>query len=80
MPTALRILGYRFFFYSLETGEPPHVHVEQAEKVAKYWLEPVELAGSDGFRAHELNRLRLLVIEHRTTLREAWYGHFGRQG
>ena len=54
MPTVLRIGLYRFFFYSNENNEPPHIHVEDAEKVAKYWLEPVELASSRGFRSHEL--------------------------
>jgi hypothetical protein len=44
MPTVLRIMGYRFFFYSLEGHEPPHIHVERDEKLAKYWLDPVELA------------------------------------
>lgn len=30
MPTIFRIDGYRFFFYSGEGNEPPHVHVEFA--------------------------------------------------
>ncbi|MBI4007657.1 MAG: DUF4160 domain-containing protein, partial [Planctomycetes bacterium] len=46
MPTILRIKGYRFFFFSLEGREPPHIHVEHAGKYAKFWLEPVELARS----------------------------------
>lgn len=29
------------------------------------------------FRSHELNRLRLLVIEHRVAFLEAWHAHFG---
>jgi hypothetical protein len=78
MPTILRIASYRFFFYSLENNEPPHVHVEAGENVAKYWLNPVELAMNDGFRSHELTKLRLLVIEHRIKLAEAWDAHFGR--
>jgi hypothetical protein len=78
MPTVLRISGYRFFFYSLEGSEPPHIHVEQAENVAKFWLQPVRLAESRGFRIHELNRLRLLVIEHRLSFLEAWNAYFGR--
>src|SRR5690606_5154622 len=28
MPTVLRSGSYRFFFYSLENDEPPHIHVE----------------------------------------------------
>jgi len=78
MPTALRVSGFRFFFYSLEGAEPPHVHVEHGDKIAKFRLEPVSLAESRGFRSHELTRLRLLVIEHRATLLEAWNAHFGR--
>ena len=79
MPTALRISGYRFFFYSLEGTEPPHIHVEQADNVAKFWLNPINLAESHGFRAHELNRLRALVIEYHASFMEAWNAHFGRQ-
>jgi len=62
MPTLLRQDGLRFFFYSLEKGEPPHVDVEQAERLAKFWLDPVALASAHGFRSVELKRLRLLVI------------------
>jgi hypothetical protein len=40
MPTVLRVGGYRFFFYSREGKEPAHVHVEQAERYAKFWLNP----------------------------------------
>lgn len=77
MPTILLSGGYRFFFYSLEGSEPPHVHVERAEDVAKFWIAPVELAESHGFRSNELKRLRSLVIEHRETFLEAWNAHFG---
>lgn len=78
MPTILPIGGYRFFFYSLEQGEPPHVHVAYSGKVAKFWLNPVELASSDGFRAHELGEMRRLVIEHRAEFLWRWHEHFGR--
>jgi len=45
MPTVLRHLGFRVFFYSREGTEPMHIHVEKGDNVAKFWLEPVELAG-----------------------------------
>ena len=80
MPTVLRVEGFRFFFYSLEGSEPPHVHVEHGDRTAKFWLDPVRLARSDGFRGHELNRLRLLVIERRSVFLEAWNEHFHRPG
>lgn len=78
MPTVLRISGLRFFFYSLEGAEPPHVHVEQGASVAKFWLDPVSLASSNGFRSHQLTRLGALVIEHRLTFLETWNAHFRR--
>ena len=76
MPTVLRSGGARFFFYSLEGTEPPHVHVERGDATAKFWLDPVEVVSHRGFGRHELNRLRLLVLEHRLVLQEAWHGHF----
>lgn len=68
MPTILLTQGFRFFFFSGEGSEPPHIHIEHGDKVAKYWLNPVELSGSQGFRSHELTKIRALVIEHRTLL------------
>ena len=50
MPTVLRLDGYRFYFYSREPGEPPHIHVEWGDSLAKYWLEPVELAHRNDLR------------------------------
>ena len=76
MPTLLRIGGLRFFFYSNESNEPPHIHIEQADNVAKYWLEPVELANSYGFSAKEINNIRKLVIDNQTQFKQAWHEYF----
>lgn len=76
MPTVLRLGPYRFFFYSRENDEPPHIHVELGDRVAKYWLEPVEVASSSRFRSHELTTLRMLVIEHRSRFLDAWHEYF----
>jgi hypothetical protein len=72
MPTVRRVGKARFFFYSNEGAEPPHIHVEQAGAVAKFWLEPVSLASSSRFRGHELRSLERLVAEHRDEFLEAW--------
>jgi hypothetical protein len=79
MPTVLRVDGFRFYFYSLEGDEPPHVHIEfeYGDRLAKYWLVPVELAESGRFRSHELTRARAMVIAHRAVLLEAWHEYFG---
>jgi hypothetical protein len=78
MPSILRDSGFRFFFYSLEESEPPHILVEHGDRIVKFWLNPVDLAESSGFRAHELNRLRAVVTEHRIRFLEAWNAHFSR--
>ena len=77
MPTILTVLGFRFFFFSGEGAEPAHIHVEHGDKVAKYWLNPVNLAMSEGFRSHELTEVRALVIEHRALFLEKWNEYFG---
>ncbi len=76
MPTVLRVKGYRFFFFSMEGNEPSHIHVEFADKVAKFWLEPIGLASSYGFRSQELSKLRFIVMEHRKLFLEKWHEYF----
>lgn len=76
MPTVLRLGPYRFFFYSNEGLEPPHIHVERGSCHAKFWLETVALARSQSFPARELRRLEGIVGEHRERFLEAWNDHF----
>ena len=78
MPVALRVKGYRFFFFSLEGHEPPHIHVEQAERFAKFWLNPISLVKSRGFRSNELSEIQKIIEENRDTLLEKWNEHFSR--
>lgn len=77
MPTVLRVAGYRFFFYANESGEPRHVHVQRERMLAKIWLQPVVLASSTGFAAHELRKVIRLVAEHKEQFMEAWDEFFG---
>ena len=79
MPVLLRIRGYRFFFYSLEDREPPHVHIAQAERYAKFWLDPVNVASNRGFRSHELTVIRKLVEQYRDLFLERWNDYFSDQ-
>ena len=78
MPTILREGPYRFFFYSDEgiPREPPHVHVVAGEKLAKFWLEPVELASSKRFRASEIVTLRNDVERNRVRFLREWNAYF----
>jgi len=46
MPTVLSIGPLRFFFYSNEGDEPPHIHVQRDRSLAKFWLTSIRLASS----------------------------------
>jgi hypothetical protein len=78
MPSIIKYGRWRIFFYSNEGSEPPHVHVEAADATAKFWLAPVALVGSHGFRPRELRQLERFLKQHRTSLLEAWNEHFRR--
>lgn len=77
MPTILRIGPYKFYFYSHEPNEPPHIHVDRDNLSAKFWLQAVQLARNIGFSPRELNKLEALVQENQKVLLEEWYGNFG---
>ena len=80
MPTVLRDGPYRFYFFSHEPNEPPHVHVDRERLSAKFWLDPVALARNLGFSAAELRKIESIVRMHRAKLLEAWFGYFGTAG
>jgi hypothetical protein len=77
MPTVLRSGPYRFFIYSGDRDEPPHVHVERDANRAKFWLSPVRLHDSGGFGRADINRVKQLVVENETLLLRAWHEFFG---
>ena len=77
MPTVLRKDGIRFFFFSNESDEPPHIHVEKAECYGKFWLQPdVELAWSRRFRQRDLTKIRKLLESEQEWFLEKWDEHF----
>ena len=78
MPTVLRWNGYRFYFFSNEGAEPPHIHIDKAGSTAKVWLDPVALASNLGYSQRELNVLLRKVEDERDAFVEAWRAYFGR--
>jgi hypothetical protein len=78
MPTIRGVPGpYRLYFYSFDCNEPPHVHVQRERATAKFWLEPVVLAGNHGLVPRELSAARRVIVEHRHRILEAWHEHCG---
>ena len=76
MPTVLREGPYRFFFYSAEGNESPHIHVEHDGAEAKFWLDPIRLARSNGIAAHQLSRLEEIVVANQNVFLDAWNEFF----
>lgn len=77
MPTVRWIGPYRFFFYSCDRPEPPHVHVERERRRAKFWLVPVvRLAWSRRFSKIELARIARLVDREAQRFLEVWNAFF----
>jgi hypothetical protein len=77
MPTVWREGPYRFYFYSGDIGEPPHVHVDSSDGTAKFWLSPVSLHYNVGLSPRELRTIERVVLERRREFQEAWNAYFG---
>ena len=72
MPTIWISGPYRFFFYSADCAEPPHVHVERDNKTAKFWINPVRLERSGKFARSEINKIQALVENNVALLMVKW--------
>ena len=68
----MRLRGFRFFFFSNEVNEPPHIHVESNDKYAKFWLEPLTLELAQGLKTQELLRAERLIAENINMIRGKW--------
>ncbi len=77
MPSLLRIGPYRFFIYSVDCQEPPHVHVERENHVAKFWLTPIRIQSSGGFKRNEINRIYRVINDNLDELLRGWHERCG---
>jgi len=76
MPTILRKQGFRFFFYSNEGNEPPHIHVEKADGWGKYWIDPVEKAYMNNFNKQDEKKADQIIQEEQEYFKKKWYEYF----
>ena len=76
MPTLLRWHGYRFFFWSGDRGEPPHIHVKKGAAEAKVWLDPMALASAVDLRSREIDTILRKVREQQSAFLRASHDHF----
>ena len=75
MPTILRCWGRRFYFYSSDGDEPPHVRVDHGGRTTKVWVGSSKVAHNDGCSMRELVILEV-IDRHREPFLEAWREHF----
>jgi len=75
VPTILRHNGYRFFFYSND-HLPIHIHIEKAEKTAKFNIEQQVLVNSYRFSPSEIREMRILVEQNKQTFIDKWNEYF----
>jgi len=73
-----KIGGYLFQFYSSDENEPPHVHVKRSGRVAKIWLNGIEVEYNRGYNAPDLNQILRLTYESLDELLEMWHDHFNQ--
>lgn len=77
MPTLLVENGFRFYFYSSEGKEPPHVHVQKADAEGKIWLEPLfERVYMHGFTKQEEKKLLEIASRYKEEFKKVWYEYF----
>jgi len=77
-PTILIYGKYRFFFNSREEKRM-HVHVQSADGVAKFWLEPIiALADYYQLSTKELKEITRIIGEKENEFKDSWKKHFGQ--
>jgi hypothetical protein len=79
--TILLVLGWRFYFYSNEGTEPPHIHGRKGDAECKYWLRPelyeIEEAWSYNLTPRLRREARKIIFDHFDLLVEEWKKRFG---
>jgi hypothetical protein len=65
--------GFRFWFWSGDLTEPPHVHVEKGGAEAKWWLKPLRQESSVGFNSSQRRRIRDILRQQQNGMLERWY-------
>jgi hypothetical protein len=75
-PTILIYGKFRFFFNSREEKRM-HVHVQSADGIAKFWLEPIiALAEYYNLSTKELKEITGIIEEKENEFKSSWKKHF----
>lgn len=84
MPKALLdFMGYAFYFYSNENGEPVHIHLSKgkpSENSTKFWIkrDGVVLEHNKGnIPQSDLKKIQKYICANKAIIVNRWYEHFG---
>lgn len=75
-PEYFREGPFKFQFSSGDRGEPVHVHVYRDRKMAKIWLDPIEMAYSGGFTGKEQRQILAMVEKNYEFMIRRWNAYF----
>ena len=53
-----------------------HIHIEKAEKYAKFWINPTFVAINYGFSGKEPGEMSEFIDMNEELIREKWNEHF----
>lgn len=76
MPTIDNRNGFRFFFYSNEGSEPPHVHIIGHGGEAKIWLQTCEIAWFCNLSPAHLRWIKSYTKRNMVLYLERWNERF----
>ena len=67
------IRSRKYYFFSNEGNEPPHIHVRQAGRSVKYWMEdPLRIAYNNKFTGKELRDIERIIEMNREFIIKKW--------
>ena len=63
---------YEIRIYAADLNERPHVHIWNAGRHAKYWIDRIEFFSSQGYASHELTAIERMLHNNHTKLMHEW--------
>lgn len=78
MPEIFRFFGFSFFFYSKE-HEPPHIHVEGKDGMAKFEWNGEQFAVSErhNIKTSDFKKIRTAIDDNADLIIKRWKEYFG---
>jgi hypothetical protein len=78
MPEVFRMFGMRFFFFANE-HLPIHIHVQNADGRAKFYILPkVKLVSNKGLKDSDIKLAKTVIEENKITIVKAWEVFHGK--